>query len=374
VSGFFPLVPAPPRYAVDWPALEREYPILSPLSGCPQDPAHHAEGDVAVHTRMVCESLAGSESWRSLPAADREVLFTAAVFHDVGKPDCTRTDEQGRITTRGHSLRGSILTRQLLWRRGVPFELRERVALLVRHHMRPFHLIDRDDALKRALEISLTTRCDHLAVLAEADARGRIAADQQRLLDNVSLFREFCREHGCLDAPRPFLSDHHRFLYFLKDGRHPDSDAPAEFRTEAVLLSGLPGAGKDHWLRHNLAGRAVVALDAIREELGVTPTDDQGAVINRARELAREHLRQGRPLAWNATNVSRQLRRLTVELFAAYQARVRIVYLEAPESILSAQNRQRPGAVPAAVIRRMLDRWEVPDLSEAHEVTRVVRS
>jgi predicted kinase len=318
---------------------------------------------------MVCEALTASEPWRALPQTDREVLFTAAVFHDVGKPDCTRTDEQGRATSRGHSRRGAILTRQLLWRRGVPFGLRERVSMLVRHHMRPFHLIDRDDALKGAVEISMTTRCDHLAILAEADARGRIAPDRQRLLDNVALFREFCREHGCLDAPRVFLSDHHRFLYFLKEGRHPDSDAHQEFRTDAVLLSGLPGVGKDYWVRHHLGDRALVSLDDIRRELGVKPTDDQGAVTNRARDLAREHLRCGRPLVWNATNVSRQLRRTTVELFAAYDARVHIVYLEAPESVLSAQNRQRPGVVPAAVIQRLLDRWEPPDLTEAHQLT-----
>ena len=35
--------------------------------------------------------------------------------------------------------------------------------------------------------------------------RGRICADQSRLLDNVALFGEFCREQGCLTGPLPFL-------------------------------------------------------------------------------------------------------------------------------------------------------------------------
>src|SRR5262249_16168781 len=218
-----------------------------------------------------------------------------------------------------------------------------------------------------AVEISQTARCDHLAILAEADTRGRIAPDRQKALDNVALFAEFCRDEGCLASPRAFASDHARFLYFLQRGRHPDSPAHEDFRAEAVLMVGLPGSGKDHWVRRHLPDWPVVSLDAIRQELKVSPADDQGAVLNHARELAREHLRQGRSFVWNATNVSRLLRRGLVELFAGYRARVRIVYVEVPEPQLRTQNRQRTAVVPANVLERLIDRWEVPDRAEAHQ-------
>ena len=62
--------------------------------------------------------------------------------------------------------------------------------------------IDRPDPRRLAIEVSQTARCDHLAILAEADVRGRICADQQRLLDNIALFaRVRGREQGCLAAP-----------------------------------------------------------------------------------------------------------------------------------------------------------------------------
>ena len=48
-------------------------------------------------------------------------------------------------------------------------------------------------------------------------------------------------------------------------------------------MSGLPGAGKDNWVRNNLPDWPVISLDAVREELDVDPTDAQGQVINRAR-------------------------------------------------------------------------------------------
>ena len=98
------------------------------------------------------------------------------------------------------------------------------------------------------------------------------------------------------------------------------------------------------------------------------PTGDQGAVIAAAQRLAREHLRAGRPFVWNATNVSRRLREQCVGLAAGYRARVELVSLEAPPDVLYARNRARTHPVPHAVVERLVDRWETPDLTEAHRV------
>jgi len=51
-------------------------------------------------------------------------------------------------------------------------------------------------------------------------------------------------------------------------------------------------------------------------------------------------------------------------LLAAYNALVRIVYVEASQDVLLAQHRFRKGAVPEGAINRMMDRWEAPDLTE----------
>jgi len=360
--------PQPPAWQVDWTQLHEHFAWVRDLRGCPQEPEYHAEGDVGVHTRMVCEALAALPAWRSLPAHERQPLFAAALLHDVAKPACTRLGLDGRITSRGHSRRGAILARQLLWRLDAPFPIREQIAALVWHHQVPYFLVERADARRLAIEVSQTARCDHLAVLAEADVRGRVCRDQQRLLDNIGLFAEFCREEGCLSTPRTFASDHGRFLYFRSADRHPDAPAHEDFRAEVVLMSGLPGAGKDTWIRSNLADWPMVSLDAVREDLDVSPAGEQGAVVNRAREQAREHLRRGESFVWNATNLSRQLRTQCVQLFAAYHARIRIVYLEVREARLFDQNGQRPRAVPRVVLERLLDRWEVPDRTEAHQV------
>ena len=176
--------PRPPEWRVDWSALG-EYPWFRLLADCPQDPIHHAEGDVCIHTRMVCEALVGFEHWRALTVPERDAVFAAAVLHDVAKPACTRVEPDGRISSRGHARKGAIMARQILWRQDVPFAMREPIAALVRHHLAPFHLLERDDPRRKVYEVSQTTRCDHLAILAEADTRGRSCADQDRMLENV---------------------------------------------------------------------------------------------------------------------------------------------------------------------------------------------
>src|SRR5271154_1243925 len=95
----------------------------------------------------------------------------------------------------------------MLWRQGVEDE--------------PYHLFDRDDPVRSVAEVSQTARCDLLALLAEADVRGRICRDQQRLLDAVGLLAEQCRDSGCWTTKMAFPSDHSRFLYFRDEKRHP---------------------------------------------------------------------------------------------------------------------------------------------------------
>ena len=111
-------------------------------------------------------------------------------------------------------------------------------------------------------------------------------------------------------------------------------------------------------------------MDEIRDESGARRTGNQGAVVQAAREKARAFLRVGEDFIWNATNPNREIRTQVIDLLAAYNACVRIVYVEASRDMLFAQNRSRKGAVPERATARMMDRWEVPDMTEAHQVER----
>ena len=367
----FPPCPQPPDWTIDWAALD-PLPWLQDLKGCPQNPDRHAEGDVWTHVHLVAEAMAALPAWRDLPEDDRRILFAAALLHDVAKPACTRVEPNGRISSRGHSWRGAVRARSVLWRLGAPFAEREAVCAIVRHHLVPFFLADSEDPQRLAIEVSQTARLDWLAVMAEADARGRVCPDPQKLLNQIARFGALAVEKGCPSRPFEFPSDHARFLHFRDPARRPDDPAPEEFRCDVLLLSGLPGAGKDHWLEANRPDWPVISPDAIRHELGVPPSDPQGEVLNRAREQAREYLRNGTNFVWNATNLTRHVRSECIRQFQQHDARVRIVYVEVPPERLFAQNRQRKRKVPEKVIERLLDRWEVPDRTEAHQVEYVI--
>ncbi|MBA3714144.1 MAG: AAA family ATPase [Pyrinomonadaceae bacterium] len=373
MSSIFPQCPQPPAWHLDWRSLRDEHVFLRRMAECPQDPIYHGEGDVEIHTRMVCEELTSNLHWRELETREREILFAAALLHDVAKHYTTR-HEGGRIMSPGHARRGATRARKMLWEMNVEFGVREQIAALVRHHMTPFHLLERADSQRTLFRVSQSARCDLLGLLAEADARGRIAPDRARLIENVALFIEYAREQQCLTRPRTFASDHSRFLYFRKEDRNPDYLAYDDTVCEVVLMSGLPGAGKDYWIGENLPDWEVISLDALRREMNINPRERQGRVVSAARERARVFLRRKQGFLWNATNISRQVREQCINLFAAYNARVSIVYLDVPETTLFEQNSAREREVPAEVIRGLLDRWEVPDRTEAHRVNWVTMS
>jgi predicted kinase len=182
------------------------------------------------------------------------------------------------------------------------------------------------------------------------------------------MFRTSARKNQCYADPRRFASPHTRVLYFHGRELDPDVEAYDDARLEVIVMCGLPGAGKDHWIAENAAGWPVVSLDAVRGDLGIGPEDNQGAVAAQAKELARGHLRQGRPFVWNATNITRPMRRQLIGLLRNYQARVRIVYVEAAWGELLRRNRARTNRVPEAVLRHLAEKLEMPDLTEVHQV------
>jgi predicted kinase len=147
----------------------------------------------------------------------------------------------------------------------------------------------------------------------------------------------------------------------------PDALAYDDTTFELILMSGLPASGKDTYLAVEHPDLPVISLDALRDQLDADHSDL--SIIAAAREQARGYLRTKTPFAWNATNLTPALRGQLTELFRGYRARTRIVYCETTAGDQAARNRGRTDPVPAAVIKRMLGRWTVPDATEAHEVT-----
>jgi poly(A) polymerase len=147
-------------------------PEIAALKGVKQSPDYHPEGDVFVHTLGLLEQL----------EHPTETLALSALLHDVAKPSCAQHTAT-RITFYGHCQIGAEMAVAVCRRLRRSRETWERVALLVRDHLRVLHAPQmRLSTLKRFLA------CAHIEELLEL---ARIDA----LASNKDLtYYHFCRE------------------------------------------------------------------------------------------------------------------------------------------------------------------------------------
>lgn len=342
------------------------------MADCRQDAEWHAEGDVWTHTRMVAAEVERLPEW---PALDRDAqlkLLFAALFHDAGKPDTTAVDPAtGRTHSPKHALVGMELSRTVLRDLGCDLDVREAIAGLVRYHGRPPYLLEKPDPAHEVISLSWLANNRLLYLFALADTRGRRTREMSRPEENLHLWRMAAEENGCFDRPYAFANDHARFLFYREALSSLHYTPREEYRCTVTLLSGLPGAGKDTWLAQHRPTLPVVSLDDLRAELGMDATGNQGAVIQAARESCREHLRAQRDFAFSGTNTVRQTRRRWIDLFADYDARVEVIYVEPPLPVIFQQNERRSKPVPRQVIQHLVEKLEPPLWTEAHSISLV---
>ncbi len=344
-----------------------------------QSPVWHGEGDVYTHTMMVCEALKRMPEYGELSERQQHILYIAALLHDVGKiPTSTLID--GEWKAPHHAPTGSRMAREVLWKEygmcgdDELMKIREAICLLIRYHSFPPHAIDMEDARLRLHKIAsngllaphFTIRM--LCILCKADMLGRKCNDQQQMLEQIALCEELAKEEGCLDGCYPFKTNVVRRAYLSGQDVWKEQLLYDESWGEVILLSGLPGTGKDTWINRNLPDLPMISLDNIRREHRISPKAEQGFVANIAREQAKEYLRKHQPFVWNATNITTQMRESLVSLFETYKARVRMVYLEASWSNQRERNNQREYAVPNGVVESMLGKLILPEAHEARIV------
>jgi predicted kinase len=370
------LAPAPGQ-SPDYAACLAAFPALELAKTTPQDPRYHGEGDVWTHTMMVVDALLALPQYQTASRADQEVVFLAALLHDVAKHSTTVIDPvTGAIGQPGHSRKGAIDARIALWDAGAPFAVREAVCRLISVHQVPFFALEGSRRGKPpefiARELSWHVSVPLLAMLAEADMRGRICADAQRVLDNIALFCELARDDGCFEQPRAFADAHTAVSYFRGADVHPDYPLFQEPGSRVIVMSGLPASGKNTWVNAHYPDLPVISFDDAREELGLRHGKNEGKVAHLAIERARELLRRKAPFVWNATNLSELMRKKTLDLLYAYHAEVELVYLEKPRAELLRRNSRRDTSLSNKTLTGMLHRWDLPLPTEAHRVVYAV--
>jgi tRNA nucleotidyltransferase (CCA-adding enzyme) len=208
---------------LDLLVIDKLFPELKALVGCPQEPEWHPEGDVWVHTLQAIDLAAGMVD--DLPKPRKLAVLLGVLCHDLGKPPTTQV-LNGRIRSLDHEAQGLPPTTRFLDRLNVQsldgFDLRKEVLALVGDHLKPGLLYGErekvgDGAFRR---LSQRVDLDLLYRVAKADSLGRRAPGakepgslaQEWFLERV---RNLGVEHG---PPKPLLLGRHLLELGLKPG------------------------------------------------------------------------------------------------------------------------------------------------------------
>ena len=128
-----------------------------------------------------------THSVKAVSAADSsdKILRTAAFFHDIGKPECFFTDNDGIGHFYGHAQRSTEITDQILKNLRFDNNFRSSVVTLIKHHDAP---IENDEKrIKRLLRTLGDEQFFRLLQLQRADnaAQSEIVFDRRKRFDAV---------------------------------------------------------------------------------------------------------------------------------------------------------------------------------------------
>lgn len=151
--------------------LSAWFPEVEALTGVEQNPKHHPEGDVWVHTMMVVDAAAKLRKYVSYKLG----FMLSALAHDFGKAVCTER-VNGVIRSYNHETLGLPLAEKFIKRLTNQKYTAEYVMNMMEYHMKP-NMLAADNSSVKATNKMFDASCDPEALicLAVADGMGKSA-------------------------------------------------------------------------------------------------------------------------------------------------------------------------------------------------------
>lgn len=141
------------------------------------------------------------------------------------------------------------------------------------------------------------------------------------------------------------------------------------------VMIGLPGSGKDTWIKNNLPDcKYVASRDDIRIELGICEPGGKGLGDSRQEGLVSsifdtkllEYVRSGEDVVINNINLKKRFRMHYHQLLRNFVLNWIYIIIKAPS--IEDNIKRRAGQIPPEVIRSMAERYEEPTPDEYNEI------
>lgn len=149
-------------------------------------------------------------------------------------------------------------------------------------------------------------------------------------------------------------------------------------KPKLIILVGLPGSGKTTYANKHLRKKNtfVLSSDAIRKDVfgDETAQHNNKLVFSILFKRARSKLKQGMNVVIDATNISSQVRKETLQMFADLDLKKIATVVNAPVEICILRDKHRTRNVGEEVITKLAGRFEQPSLDEGFDEIEIINT
>lgn len=333
------------------------------LKGVKQSKRWHKEGNAWNHTILVANEMHKiiNNQLSGISLNEKKILMIAALCHDLGKATTTYFDENEKTwKCKSHGNAGEKITRNLLFDERNPW-VREEICWLVRWHMNFHHLLDKENTtqfeeLKRLSNGNSTI--EKLLWLNVADSLGSKSKENSKEIveEKFNEIKNLATGYSCFNKP------------------YKKSKRKSKF--SMYIMIGVPGSGKDTYIKKFLPNLESISRDDIREEMTHGNVQGRKLQLDNTKEAIVTDIVNSRIKACcekstsfiiNQTNMKKRYRTELKETALKYGTpNIIYVYVEAP-SIEECKERRGHGKWDS-IIDRMWGDFEFPDRSECDEL------
>ena len=334
------------------------------LESTPHSKRWHKEGNPLEHSLLVSNEMFKiiNNKLCNMSLRDKKILMIASICHDLGKATTTYFDEkENDCKCRNHGAVGERITRNLIFNEPDHW-MREEICWLVRWHMQFHHFIDLPYDKRFSTMTSLSqgnSSIEKLLWLNMADTYGSISKEntKESAENKFNIIKDMADRLKCYTRPY-HTSKVNKDTYNM------------------YVMIGLPGSGKDTYIKKFLQNTQCICRDDIREEITYGYVEGRKLQLDNSKEsivtdIVNQRIekccREKKSFIINQTNVKKKYRTQLKEMALKFGTpNIIYIYVE-PPSIEDCKDRRGHGKWDS-IIDRMWGEFEFPDRYECDEL------